>query len=147
MFGPFFNIQITKKCTPLWAKFIPKSIIIKINGFGPFFCHLLKFLYNQTIPHYTTLHYTILHYTTSFYNKLRYTTLHYITLHYTPLHYIILHYTAPTTTTTTTTILLYTTYITFHQNPFYLYNFFANALHQLHYIIIIIPLDSNPNCG
>ena len=37
--------------------------------------------------HYTTLHYTTLHYTTLHYTTLHYTTLHYITLHYTPLRY------------------------------------------------------------
>ena len=125
MFAPLFEVQMSKKCTPLWrdARFEVK--MLKTAGFGP----LLKV---QMSLRFTTLHYTTLHSTT-----LRATTLHYITQHYnhynynyttTQLHSTTLHYTSlhSTTLNYTTLQLHYTTlhsttlhYITLHCTTFH----------------------------
>ena len=82
--GPLLEVQMSKKCTPLWreAHFEVKTLKtqgVRITSGG------------------------------SDVASLRFTTLHYITLHYTPLHYTALHYTTlHYTTTTTTTTLHYT---------------------------------------
>ena len=108
--GPLLEVQMSKKCTPLWreAHFdvkMYKALSVRTT-FGGSDVALLHY----TTLHYTTLHYTALHYTTLHYTTLQlytttlhYTALHfttlnhitlyYITLHYTPLHYTTLHYT------------------------------------------------------
>ena len=116
--GAFLEVDISKKCTPLWreAHFEVKSAKhwgvrstfgrsdVVLRGRHKGLCTLSKvsktwgfcssFNYNH---HCTTLHFTIpqlqLHYTT-----LHYATLHeflYTTLHYTPLHSTPLHSTTP----------------------------------------------------
>ena len=98
--GPLLEVEMSKKCTPLWreAHFEVKMLktpgvrttiggwdvekvhavvasrCTKHKGFGP----LLEV---QMSLRFKTLHYRTLHYTT-----LQYTTLHYITLQYTPLY-------------------------------------------------------------
>ena len=113
VFAPLLEVQISKKCTPLWRKAHFEVKMLKALGvrttFGGSDVASLRF----TRLHYITLHYTPLHYTTLHYTTLhntttttaqlhsttlhsttlKYTTLHYITLHYTTVHYITLHYT------------------------------------------------------
>ena len=67
MLGPLLEVQMSKKCTPLWRE-----------------------------AHFEVKMYKTLGFRTTFGGSdvasLRFITLHYITLHYTPLHYITLHY-------------------------------------------------------
>ena len=116
MYGPFLEVQMSKKCTPLWCEAHFEVEMLKTLGvrttFGGSDVASLRFttlhyitlhytpLHYITLPSttllYITLHYTTLHYTTTTQlhsTTLNYTTLHYITLHYTPLHYTTLHYT------------------------------------------------------
>ena len=111
-FGPLLEVEMSKKCTPLWreAHFEVKmfqTLHVRATFGGS---DVASLQYTRTL-HYTT--YTTLHYTT-----LHYITLHYLPLHVTTLHYTTLHYTTSTTTTTQlhSTTLNYTTlhYITLH---------------------------------
>ena len=82
--GPLLEVQMSKKCTPLWRE-----------------------------AHFQVKMYKAPHVRATFggsnvASPLRFTTLHYVTLHYTPLYYTTLHYTTPHNTTTTTTQLDYT---------------------------------------
>ena len=76
MYGPVLEVQMSKKCTPLWreAHFKVKKTPGVRTTFGGSDLASLRF----TTLHYITLHYTPLHF--------HYTTLHYTTFHYTPLH-------------------------------------------------------------
>ena len=114
-FGPLLEVELSKKCTPLWREahfqvkmykaphvratfgssdavwrgrrkgFCTLSNVSKTGGFWSIFD------YNH---HYTTLQYTTLHLQLHFhYIPLHYTPLHSTTLKYTQLHSITLHYT------------------------------------------------------
>ena len=114
--GPLLEVEMLKKCTPLWrqAHFEVKlykthhvrttfggSHVKKVQavvGRSTFRSqnvkstrgsdHFWRFRCRFAPLHFTTLHYTTLHYTTLHYTTFHYTSLHYdITLHYTPLHY------------------------------------------------------------
>ena len=130
--GPLLEVEMSKKCTPLWREAHFEVKTYKTLGVRTTFgsCDVEKVhavVARSTFPsqnvqnttcsrhfwrfrcpfaslHYITLHYTTFHYTTlQLQLQLHnYTT----TLHYTPLHYITLHYTT----------LHYTTlhYITLH---------------------------------
>jgi len=128
--GPLLEVEMWKKCTPLWceAHFEAKmhktlhvratfgsSDVEKVHAVvarstfrsqnvqnTPGSDHFWRFRCRFASLHYTTLHYTTLHSTTLHYTTLHYTTLHSTTLHYTTLHYTTLH------NTTTTTTLHYT---------------------------------------
>ena len=106
--GPLLEVQMSKKCTPLWreAHFEVKSAKnwgvrstfgrsdVASRGRRKGLCTLGKvsktwgfcsiFNYNH---HYTTLHSNTLRYNYNY----TFTTFHYTTLHYTPLHYTQLH--------------------------------------------------------
>ena len=69
MYGPFLEVQMSKKCTPLWREANFEVKMLKTPGIRTTFGG-------------------------SDVASLRFTTLHYITLHYTTLHYTTLHYTA-----------------------------------------------------
>ena len=84
--GPLLEVQMSKKCTPLWREAHFEVKILKALGVRTTFGGS-----DVASLHYTTLHFTTLHYTTG-----QYTTLHYTTFHYTPLHYTTLHYTTTT---------------------------------------------------
>ena len=90
-FGPLLEVEMSKKCTPLWREAHFEVKMLKTPGvrttFGGSDVASLRF----TTIHYITLHYTTLHYTTLHSTTLRYTTLHYTTLPSTTLHYITLH--------------------------------------------------------
>ena len=114
MFAPLLEVQMSKKCTPLWreAHFevkMYKALGVRTTFGGSDVASPLRFttLHYVTLHHtplyYTTLHYTTLHNTTTTTTQLDYrplhsttlnfTTLHYTTLRSTTLHYIKLHYT------------------------------------------------------
>ena len=95
MVAPLLEVQMSKKCTPLWREAHFEVKMLKALRFGPLlevpislrFTTLHYITLHYTTLHHATLHYTTLHYTTRHYTTLPSTTLHYITLHYTPLHY------------------------------------------------------------
>ena len=122
--GPLLEVEMSKKCTPLWREAHFEVKMYKTLGvrttFGGSDVASLRFgslhytihstklqyitLHSTTLQlqlqNYTsTLHYTPLHYLN--YNTLRHITLHSTTLHYTtlytPLHYTTLHYTIHST--------------------------------------------------
>jgi len=132
--GPFLEVEMSKKCTPLWreAHFKVKSAKnwgvrstfgrsdVVLRGSRRGLCTLSKV--RKTWGGYvavsttttTTLHYTPLHYNYSYnYNYItllhytiytNYITLQHITLHYTPLHSTTPHYAQLHHTTLSTTI-------------------------------------------
>ena len=104
--GRLLEVEMSKKCTPLWREAHFQVKMYKTLGVRTTFGRSDVASLHYTTLHYTTLHYTTLHYTTLNYTTLQlqlhnytplhsttlnYTTLHYITLHYTPLHYTKLH--------------------------------------------------------
>ena len=104
MYGPFLEVQMSKKCTPLWREAHFQVKMLKTPGvrttFGGSDVASLRFttLHYVTV-HYTPLHYITLHNTPQHYNcnyttKLHYAPLHSTTLNYTTLHYTTLHSTA-----------------------------------------------------
>ena len=117
MFAPLLEVQISKKCTPLWREAHFEVKMYKTLGvrttlepgaslrFGS-----LHYTIHSTTLQYITLHsttlqlqlqnYTPLHSTTLNYNTLRHITLHSTTLHYT-IHSTTLHYTTLYTPHTT----------------------------------------------
>ena len=134
-FGPLLEVEMLKKCTPLWREAYFQVKMYKTHHARTTFGgsdvekvhavvarstfrsqnvkntrgsdHFWRFRCRFASLHYTTLHYTTLHYTT-----LHYTTLHYTTLqlhNYTPLHSTTLHHTKLHYTTLHYTTLHYTT--------------------------------------
>ena len=114
-FGPLLEVEMSKKCTPLWreAHFEVKmyktphvratfggSDLEKVHAVvarSTFRSqnvqntrgsdHSWRFRCRFASTHYTTGHYTTLHSSTLHYTTLHSSTLHYIKLHYTTLHY------------------------------------------------------------
>ena len=129
MFAPLLEVQMSKKCTPLWREAHFEVKMYKTPGFWTTFGGSDVASLRFTTLHYTTLHSTTLHYTTLHSTTLPSTTLHYIALHYTTLHY--------TTTTTTTTQLHSTTlhYTTLHDTTLHYATLHYTTLHYttLHY--------------
>ena len=149
--GPLLEVQLSKKCTPLWreAHFEVKMYKTLLSGFGPLWEVQISPSLHYTTLHYTTLHYTALHYTTlpsttlhyitPHYTPIHYnynytTTLHYNTLHYTKLHYTTLHYTTLNYTTLHYTTLHYLPlhFTTLHYTPLH-YNYNYECTTTLHY--------------
>ena len=150
MFAPLLEVQMSKKCTPLWreAHFQVKmykthharttfggSDVEKVHAVVARSTfpsqnvqntrgsdHFWRFRCRFASLHYTTLHYTTLHYTTLHYITLHYTTLQ-LQLHSTTLHYIKfpLHYIT----------LRYTPlhYITLHCTTFHYTSLHYTTLH------------------
>ena len=115
-FGPLLEVEMSKKCTPLWREAHFQVKMYKTHQCRTTFwkfrsrksarrCgakHISKskctkhisvgpllegqMSLRDTTLHYITLHHTPLHYTTGHYTTLQYTTLHYTTLQHTPLH-------------------------------------------------------------
>ena len=108
-FGPLLDVQMSKKCMPLWREAHFEVKMFKTLGVRTTFGGSDVASLHYTTLHYTTLHYTILHYTTLHSSTLHYTTLHSSTLHYTEWHYITLHYTTLRSTTLHYITLHYTT--------------------------------------
>ena len=113
-FGPLLEVEMSKKCTPLWREAHFEVKMFKTQGVRITFGGS-----DVASLHYTTLHYTPLHYTTGHYTTLHSSTLHYTTLHSSTLHYTKLHYTTLHYTTLRSTTLHYTTshYTTLHYTP------------------------------
>ena len=155
---PLLEVQMSKKCTPLWREAHFEVKMYKAHHcrttFGGSDVASLRFTtidyitlhytplhyttlhytpqhYNYNYNNATTLHYTKLHYTTLNYTTLHHTTLHYTTFHYTWLHYTTLHYTTLHYTTTTTAQLHSTTlhYATLHYLPLHLTTLHYITLH------------------
>ena len=154
MFAPLLEVQISKKCTPLWREAHFEVKMYKTLGvrttFGCSDVASLRFGSLHYTMHSTTLQYITLHYTPQHYNynyrttQLHSTTVHYIKLqyttpHYTTLHYTTLHYTIHATTLHYITLhyTLHTLqYITLRYTPqHYNYNYRTTQLHSttLHY--------------
>ena len=152
--GALLEVEMSKKCTPLWREAHFEVKMFKTPGHRTTFGgsdvekvhavvarstfrsqnvkntrgsdHFWRFRCRFASLHYTTLHYTALHYTTLNYTTLPSTTLHYITLHYTPLHYNYNY-----TTTLHYTKLRYTTlhYTTLHYIPLHSTTLHYTTLH------------------
>ena len=125
--GPFLEVQMSKKCTPLRREAHFEVKMYKTLGvrttFGGSDVASLRFgSLHYTTLHYTTLHYTTLHNTTPTatttelhnYTPLHSTTLHYTKLHYTTPHYTTLHYTTLHYTIHSTTLHYITLYTPLH---------------------------------
>ena len=106
-FGPLLEVEMSKKCTPLWREAHFEVKMYKAHHvrttFGSWDVEKVFLPLHFTTFHYTTLHYTTTTTTTTQLHSttLNYTTLHYIPPHSTTPHYITLHYitlndTAPT---------------------------------------------------
>ena len=111
--GPLLEVEMSKKCTPLWREphfevKMLKTLHVRTTFGGSdvaslhyttlHYTTLLSTTLRSTTLHYTTLqlqlhNYAPLHSSTLNYTTLHYTTLHYTTLHYTTLHYLPLHFT------------------------------------------------------
>ena len=113
--GPLLEVEMSKKCTPLWREAHFEVKMLKTPGVRTTFGgsdvekvhavvarrtfrsenventwvsdHFWRFRCRFASIHYTTGHYTTLHSSTLHYTTLRSSTLHYTKLHYTTLHY------------------------------------------------------------
>ena len=163
MFAPLLEVQMSKKCTPLWreAHFEVKmyktlhvratfggSDVEKVHAVVARTHFEVKMLKTPgvrttfggsdvTSLHYTTLHYTTLHYTTLHYTTSHNTTTTTAQLHSTTLNYTTLHYTRLHSTTLHYTTLHYLPlhFTTLHYTPLH-YNYnYTTTLHYntLHY--------------
>ena len=81
MFAPLLEVQMSKKCTPLWREAHFEVKMLKTPGIRTTFGGS-----DVASLHYTTLQYTTLHYTTLHYTTLHYTALQLQLHNYTPLH-------------------------------------------------------------
>ena len=94
--GPLLEVEMSKKCTPLWreAHFevkMYKTLGVRTTFGGSDVASLQVITLHYTL-HYSTLHYTTLHNTTT--TELHnYTPLHSTTHRYTKLHYTTVQYT------------------------------------------------------
>ena len=159
-FGPLLEVEMLKKCTPLWreAHFEVKmyktphvratfggSDVEKVHAVvarSTFRSRNVKnnqgfepLLGVQMSLRFTTLHHTTLHYTPLHCTAQHYTTLHNTTTTTTQLHPTTLHYTPLHSTTLNHTTLHYTTlhYTTFHYTSLHYTTLHSTALQlQLH---------------
>ena len=118
--GPLLEVEMSKKCTPLWREAHFQVKMLKSLGVWTTFGgsdvekvhavvarstfpsqnvkitrgldHFWRFRCRFALIHYTTLHYTPQHYNRNYTTTLHYTKLHSATLHYTKLHSTTLHY-------------------------------------------------------
>ena len=81
MFVPLLEVEMSKKCTPLWREAHFEVKMLKTPHVRTTFGGSDVASLHYTTLHYTTLHYITLHYAPQHYNY-NYTT----TLHNTPLH-------------------------------------------------------------
>ena len=113
MVGPLLEVEMSKKCTPLWREAHFEVKMLKALGVWTTFgsSDLEKvhaFVARSTFRSQNVKNTRGSDHFWRFrcrFASFRFTTLHYITLHYTPLHYSTLHYTTLHNTTTTTTQL------------------------------------------
>ena len=90
-FGQLLEVQISKKCTPLWCEAhfevkMLKTLEVRTTFGGSDVASLHYTTLHYTTLHSTTLHYTTLHYTTRHNTTTTTTQVHSTTLHYTPRH-------------------------------------------------------------
>ena len=153
--GPLLEVEMSKKCTPLWreAHFQVKSVknwrsrttfggsdVEKVHAVVARSTfpsqnvkntrvsdHFWRFRCRFATLHYTTLHSTTLHSTTLHYITQHYNYNYTTTLHYTPLHSTTLHYTTLHSTTLHYTTLRYLPlhFTTLHYTPLH-YNYNYN---------------------
>ena len=152
--GPLLEVEMSKKCTPLWreARFEVKMYktphvratfggldVEKVHAVvARSTCrsqnvkntrgsdHFWRFRCRFASLHYTTLHYATLHYTTLHYTTLHYTTLQLQLHNYTPLQSTTLNYTTLHYTTLHSTTLHY---ITLHCTTFHYTSLHYTTLH------------------
>ena len=129
--GPLLEVQMSKKCAPLWREAHFEVKMLKTLGVRTTFEGSDVASLRFTALHYITLHSTPLHYITLHYTPLHYTTLpsttlHYITLHYTPLHY---NYNYTTTLHYTKSHYITLHYTTFHYTPLHYTTLHCTTLH------------------
>ena len=146
--GPLLEVEMSKKCTPLWREAHFEVKMYKTpqprTAFGS--CDLEKV--HAVVARSTFRSQNVKNAWGSdhFWRfRCRFASLHYTTLHYTPLHYAPLHYTTLHNTTTTTTQLHSTTlhytklhYTTLHCTTLHYIPLHSTTLHYitLHYITL-----------
>ena len=156
-FGPLLEVEMSKKCTPLWREAHFEANMLKTLGvrttFGGsdvekvhavvarsiFWSQNVKntrggsdhFLEVQMSLRFTTLHYTPLHYTTLHYTTLQYLPPQFTTLHSTTLQLQLHNYTPLHSTTLHYTTSHYTTlhYTTLHYLPLHFTTLHYTTLH------------------
>ena len=113
--GPLLEVEMSKKCTPLWreAHFevkMYKTLHVRATFGGSDVEKVHAVVARSTFrsENAQTLGVRTTFGGSDVASPLRFTTLHYVTLHHTPLYYTTLHYTTLHNTTTTTTQLDYT---------------------------------------
>ena len=141
MLGPLLEVQMSKKCTPLWreAHFqvkMYKTHHARTTFGGSDVEKVHAVVARSTFPSQNVQNTTCSRHFWRF--RCRFASLHYITLHYTPLHYAPLHYTTLHNTTTTTTQLHSTTfhYTKLHYTTLHYTTLHSTTLHYttLHYL-------------
>ena len=110
--GPLLEVEMSKKCTPLWraAHFevkMYKTLHVRATFGGSDVEKVHAVVARSTFRSENVQNTRGSDHFWRF-RPLRFTTLHYVTLHHTPLYYTTLHYTTLHKTTTTTTQLDYT---------------------------------------
>ena len=113
-FGPFFEVETSKKCTPLWREARFQVNMYKTLGVRTTFGGSDVEKVHTVVARSTFRSQKVKNTRGSddfwrFRCSLRFASLHYTTLHYTTLHYTTVHYTTLHNTTTTTTQLHSTT--------------------------------------
>ena len=153
MLGPLLEVQMSKKCTPLWREAHFQVKMYKTPHIRATFGSSDVEKVHAVVARSTFRSQNVTNTRGSdhFWRfRCRFASLHYITLHYTPLHYAPLHYTTLHNTTTTTTQLQSTTlnyttlhYITLHSTTLHYTTLRYLPLHftTLHYT----PLHYNYN--
>ena len=121
-FGPLLEVEMSKKCTPLWreAHFqvkMYKAHHARTTFGGSDVEKVHAVVARSTFPSQNVKNTRCSHHFWRF--RCRFASLRHNRLHYTPLHYTTLHYTTLHNTTTTTTQLHSTTlnYTTLHYTP------------------------------
>ena len=139
MFAPLLEVQMSKKCTPLWREAQVKmykthharttfggSDIEKVHAVVARSTFRSQNVKNtRGSDHFWRVRCP--------FASLHYITLHYTTFHYTSLHYTTLHYTTTTSTTTTTTTTLHYTqlhYTTLHYTTLHYTTLRYTTLHN-----------------
>ena len=149
MLGPLLEVQMSKKCTPLWREAHFQVKMYKTLGFRTTFggsdvaslrfitLHYITLHYTPLTFHYIPQHYNYNYTTTQLHNYTttqlhNYTALHCTTLNYTKLHSTILRYTKLHYSTLHYTPLHYTT---LHYTPLHSSTLNYTSLHYttLHY--------------
>ena len=134
--GPLLEVEMSKKCTPLWRKAHFEVKMYKTPHVRATFGSWDVEKAHAVVARSTFRSQNVQNTTCSRHFLrvgCRFTTLHYITLHYTPLHYAPLHYTTLHNTTTTTTQLHSTTlnYCTLHYTTLHYTTLHYTTLHYL----------------